>query len=309
MKNLLKFVLILSLTLNFSCSQASEIEDDYLDIASNYCITGEYDKAMEFLDKILKVNPENKQASDLKKGLSHVIAQDKVSFVTSVNPNVKQAQEFKRLGNEEEEYNALIKGTQSDNSYLAYYYLGDFHRAKKSYLKAIDAYNSSLSSRADFSPAYLALAVTLFDSGNYSSVLNPIDKYLSFNPEDDFAYALKARAEFQLGLVDKAEFDINRAMLINDCPEYRFEKAKILYKYGEFQDAKDLFKQLLADIQTSKIYEYLSMCDFELKNYMGALDNINKALILSDKDEYLERRYQEIKAILEGDDNEQEKDG
>ena len=31
---------------------ASEIEEDYLDMASSYCVTGEYKMAIEYLDKI-----------------------------------------------------------------------------------------------------------------------------------------------------------------------------------------------------------------------------------------------------------------
>ena len=50
---------------------ASEIEEDYLDIAANYCIMGDYQTAMEYLDKILTINPDNRYVKDLKKGLTN----------------------------------------------------------------------------------------------------------------------------------------------------------------------------------------------------------------------------------------------
>lgn len=158
---------------------ASEIEDDYLDIASNYCVMGDYNKAMEYLDKILSINPNNKQVQDLKKGLTHVISKDKKSFVEAVNPQVKQAQEYKRIGDEQMELSALTSATQGENGYLAYYYLGNFYRLKHDYQKAVDSYNSAVSLRPDFAQAFLASAIVLYDIGKFDSVINPIDKYLS----------------------------------------------------------------------------------------------------------------------------------
>jgi len=299
MKKLLSFLIVCVAFGLCIPAFADEIEEDYLDIASSYCVMGNYDAAMEYLDKIIAKNPDNKQVADLKRGLSHIISQDKKTFVTSVNPSIKKAQEYKRQGNEKMEYASLIEGTEGDNSYLAFYYLGNFYRDRNEFAKAIDAYNSSLSARSQFAQSYLALAITLYEEGKYESALNPIDKYLTIMPDDDLAYAVKSRIEFQLGMFEQAEIDNNKALSINDCPEYRFDKAKILYKSGDFKNAKDLFSEILPDIQTSKIYEYMGYCDYELKDYMSALNNIDKALILSNDDEYLENFYNEIKRHLE----------
>ncbi len=303
-----KFLLSLILSMSICCNLsvlADEVEEDYLDIAANYCVIGDYEAALVYLDKILMINPNNQNVIDLKKGLIHVIEGDKKSFVTGVNPYIKQAQEAKRIGDEKEEVAALISGTQVENSYLAYYYLGNYFRDKDNFLKALDAYNGALSAKADFAQAYLASAVTLFDVGRYEAVINPIDKYLTFNPNDDLAYAVKSRAEFELGMLEESREDNEKAIRINNCPEYQFDRAKILYKSEDYKTAKDIFTQLLPDIQTSKIYEYMSYCDIALEDYMSALMNINKALILSDDDEFLEIKYNEIKEILEKNNNEQ----
>ena len=66
-----KFLLSLILITAVCCTNisfANEIEEDYLDIAADYCIAGDYNSAMEYLNKILLINPDNKQISDLKKG-------------------------------------------------------------------------------------------------------------------------------------------------------------------------------------------------------------------------------------------------
>lgn len=303
-KFLLSMILILAVCSNIPVV-ANEIEDDYLDIAANYCVVGDYNSAMEYLDKVLIINPNNNQAKNLKNGLAHVIAQDKKSFISGVSPLVKQAQEYKRVGDERMELSTLLEATKNENAYLAYYYLGNFYRSKRDYLKAIDAYNASVSARPDFAPAYLTSAILLCEVGKYDAVLNPIDKYLTFVPQDDLAYAVKARAEFELGMLDEAQADNNKALKINNCPEYKFDRAKILYKLEKYDESKKLFTSLLPDIQTSKIYEYMALCDCAMNNYMSALMNLDKAIILSNDDVYLENKYNEVKEILENNSNEE----
>ncbi len=299
--------ILLSLILAFfvlSPVLASEIEDDYFDIAGNYCVTGDYKSAMEYLDKILQINPSNKRAMDLKNGLNHVISKDNKSFIDNVSPLVRDAMEYKRNGDETREWNTLVKATEDSNAYIAYYYLGNFYRSKKEYKNALNAYSASSSARTDFAPAYLATAIVLFETGQYNSAINPIDKYLSFNPEDDLAYAMKSRAEFELGMLTQAKDDNDIAIGINDCPEYQFDRAKILYRQGEYKESKELFKSLLNNIQTSKIYEYMGLCDLALKDYSGALTNFDRAILLTNDDEYLEMKYNEAKQLLENKNNE-----
>ncbi len=299
--------ILLSLILSIMiCTPAlsNEIEDDYFDIAGNYCVTGDYKSAMEYLDKILQINPDNKHAQDLKNGLNHVISKDNKSFIDNVSPLVRQAMEYKRIGDETSEWNTLVKATEDSNAYIAYYYLGNFYRSKKEYKNALNAYSASTSARPDFAPAYLGSAIVLFETGQYSSAINPLDKYLSFNPDDDLAYAMKSRAEFELGMLNQANDDNAVALGINDCPEYKFDKAKILYRQGLYKESKELFKSLLNDIQTSKIYEYMGLCDLALKDYSGALTNFDRAILLTNDDEYLEMKYNETKHLLESKNNE-----
>lgn len=308
MKKFLTITLIYLILANILPAYSSEIEEDYLDIASNYCITGDYNTALEYLNKILTLNPDNKYVQDLKKGLTHIISKDNKSFVESLNPLVKQSQEFKYKGDEKKELDLLTQAAQGQNSYLAYYFLGNYYADKQNYLKAADSYNSSVSSRADFAPAYLSTAIVLYNSGKYQSVINPIDKYLIFCPADDLAYAIKSRAEFELGLLEDSKKDNDKAIELNDCPEYQFDRAKILYKYDKFEESKKIFSSLLKYIQTSKIYEYMGMCDYAMQNYTSALSNIDKAIILSNDDQYLESLYNEIKEIIKNKKNEEIQD-
>lgn len=160
----------------------NEIEEDYFDMAASYSAEGDYASAMQYLDNILRINPSNTQAQDLKRGLTHVMSKDNKTFVSSVNPMVKQAEEYRKIGDEDKELSSLLQGTQTNNAYLAYYYLGNFYRRNHQYSKAIDAFNSSVSARPNFAQSYLAQAIVLNEIGEYNSAINPIDKYLTFNP-------------------------------------------------------------------------------------------------------------------------------
>ncbi|MCM1339682.1 MAG: tetratricopeptide repeat protein [Muribaculaceae bacterium] len=287
---------------------ANEVEEDYLDMAAGYCVKGEYALAMDYLDKILMINSANTRVMNLKKGLTHIMNNDMQSYVAGVNPQVKQAHEYKRAGSDQGELQSLKNAAAQANSYLAYYYLGNFYRDRQDYLHALDSYNAALSAKPDFVQAYLASGITLFEAGKYESALNPLDKYITFVPDDDLAYAVKSRAEFQLGMMVEAKADNDKAISLNDCSQYQFDRAKLLYKAGEYNAAKNLFQALLSDIQNSKIYEYLGYCDFALGDYVNSLMNIDKAIILSDGDEYLENRYNEIKEMLENSNAQTEED-
>jgi len=49
----------------------------------------------------------------------------------------------------------------------------------------------------------------------------------------------------------------------------------------------------------------MGFCDLAMNDYMSALMNIDKAIILSNDDEFLENKYNEIKRILESNQNAQ----
>ena len=117
MKKFLLSIIVCMFTL--TCVWADEIEDDYLDMAAGYCVKAEYAMAMEYLDKILAINPNNTKVMDLKKGLTHILNNDMQSYVIGVNPQVKQAQEYKLAGSEQGEFQLLKSGTTQPNAYLA----------------------------------------------------------------------------------------------------------------------------------------------------------------------------------------------
>ena len=75
--------------MTFSVS-ASELTEDYFDMASNYVIQGNYREAVNFLNKILVTEPQNSNVRDLKNGLEQILQGRNKSFILSKSNNVKQ---------------------------------------------------------------------------------------------------------------------------------------------------------------------------------------------------------------------------
>ena len=196
--------LLIMLLLNFSLvCFASELTDDYIDIASGYCVSGNYREAMNYLNKALAAEPGNIKVKELKSGLERIM-------------------------------NKQPGSTQ-------------------------------VSSRANNS---------------------------------DVSLALMAKANLEAGRYTDAEFDINRALKLNDDISYKFIKGKILYHEGRYSEAKAILEPLTSEFKTSELFKYIGLCDEGLRNYADALMNIDKAIILSDEDKTLEAKYNEIKARM-----------
>ncbi len=297
------FVILLILFCALS-TKASEIEDDYLDIASNYAIIGDYKNTSAYLDKILQINPNNSNALKLKDKISDINSKNRNYLDENLNPYIKDAMKYKHSGDTQKMINALQEGTKAPNGYLAYYYLGNYFRSINDYKNAIDFYKTSIAIKPNFSPAYLGLGITLNHARMFQSSINPLEKYLEIEQNDDLAYYIKAQSEFELGLFQQALNDINKSVTINNAPEYRLVKAKILTKTQNYQEAKKILHEILPNIQTSETYEYMGLCEYNLGNYSSALSNYERSIILSEDDKRLEAKYNEVKSILESRQNE-----
>ena len=126
-----------------------------------------------------------------------------------------------------------------------------------------------------------------------------LNKYLGYNKNSDIAYALRAEANMNLNYLAEAEDDIKQALDIEENIAYLLIEAKILYYKGNYDTAREKLNILSRNIQTSEVYKLLGLCDYAQNNYGSALLNIDKAIILSDDDKSLNSTYNNIKLILD----------
>ncbi len=273
---------------------ANEMTEDYFDIATNYCIEGNYSQAVNYLDKILAIEPDNKSVSDLKNGLNRIIQGKNTSFILPKSNAVKQAVDCKKSGDKQGEMNALAAGTD----YWAYYFLGDYYRQNKNYQQAISYFVKSVNAKPSFTQCYLQIAICYFESKNYYQTITYLNQYLKINPQDDFAYALRARAQVNLGDCDSALSDILTAMALENSIDYRFLEGKILYKMKRYSQALQKLEKLADEIRTAEVYKYIGLSYAELGNENQALLNLDKSLLLFEDDKTVQDRYNEIKSRI-----------
>lgn len=293
----MKKLLLTGLFFALICSStyANELTEDYFDIATNYCIEGNYVDAAAYLDKILLIEPGNKNVADLRNGLMQIIQGQNTSFILPKSNAVKQAVNAKKAGNKQGELTALAAG----NDYWAYYFLGNFHKNNRDYNQAVSYYIKSVNAKPSFTQCYLEIAVCYFEVGNFQQAVTYLNQYLKINQQDDFAYALRARAQANLNNNDAALSDILTAMALENSIDYRFLEGKILYNMKRYQQAKEKLEKLTDEIQTAEIYKFIGLCEAEMGNYTQAIINLDKSILLFEDDKTVNTKYNEIKARIE----------
>ena len=289
MKKFLFLALFVSLT--GSSVLANEMTEDYFDIATNYVIEGNYRETLNYLDKILMLEPNNKSVQDLRNGLRQIIQGNNKSFILPKSPAVKQSIDARKAGNKQGELNALASG----NDAWAYYFLGEYYKENGDYTQAINYFIKSVNSKPNFVQCYLEISVCYYEKGNYAQALTYLNQYLKINPDDDFAYSLRARCYANMGNNDSALNDILTAIAFENNADYRFLEGKILYNMRRYDQAVEKLEKLSLEIQTAEVYKYLGLSQAEIGNKADAILNLEKAIIFSDEDKLVNQKYNELK--------------
>ncbi len=295
----MKRLLVISLILSSLCMpvMANEIIEDYMDIVSNDCVLGDYADAVLYLDKIIKMTPNNQEYKKLKDLLYQLGTTNQKSFISGYNPQLDKAFSAKLAGDRVGEENALKEATNG-GSFWAYSYLGDYFRDNKKYQEAIDAYFKAYELQPSFTQALLSIAVCYLESGQYDMVNEPIRRFLYQNQQSDVAYAIRAKAYMMLGQYVDAETEIVTALALNNDIEYKLLQGIILTKRGSYPKAINVLSEVAKEVQTSDVYKYLGYCYLGIKDYNNAMLNMDKAIILSDDDNELKTKYNETKNLI-----------
>ncbi len=275
---------------------ASELTEDYFDIASEYATYGKYSDATVYVDKLLQLEPNNLDAKELKNTLVRVTNANAKSYLTSFDKNYQQAENYKKQGNKTKQISQLASAT---SDYWSMFALANIYRDNSDFKNAIAYYQKAIALKPAFAQSYLGLAQSYYDLGDFKNAINYADKYLSYNQKSDIAYALRAQANMEMNYLIEAQDDIKKALDIEENISYLLIDAKIAYYRGNYDDARDKLNLLSRNVQTSEVYKYIGLCDYAQNDLSNALLNIDKAIILSDDDKDLNLKYNEIKSELD----------
>ena len=296
-KYILSLIIPILISITPSAVLANEMTEDYLDIATSYAVSGNYASAMDYLDKILSIEPANKEIVSLKNMLKSMQNGSLTSPMVNENRNLVLAQEAKRSGNKNAELQYLTAAANS-GGYWANMFTGDFYRKTKQYSKAITYYQNALNSTTQSSAPLLYIGICYFEMKNYNEAFPVLTQFIAYNQQESYAYAMRARVLTELGRYNDAETDIITAIALEDTLEYRYIEGLILFQRGNYPKAKDSLEKIANLIQTSDVYKFLGLSYYATGDLNNALLNLDKAILLSNDDKTLQTKYNEIKAKL-----------
>lgn len=278
---------------------SNEMVEDYTDIAKNYAVQGDYSGATAYFNKILTIEPNNQEVKDNIKMLQRFVSPVKKSYAARVNQGLDNAMNARKNGNMQAALD-YIKSASTGSSFLYYNFLGEYYKETRQYNLAIAAFNQALQANPDFTQAHLAVALCHYEMGDYEGVIPPVTRFIYYNQQEDFGYALRAKAYMKMGRYNDAETEIVTALALNDDIEYKLLKGIILCNKSQYRQAVEILEPLTETVQTADIYKYLGYAYYGLQDYSSALLNLDKAIILCDDDKALVSKYNEVKMKLSG---------
>jgi len=275
----------------------NELVEDYLDIATSYAVSGNYTQALDYLDKILVLEPQNRHVAGLKNTLRQMQSGAVTSPMITSNKKLLQAQNAKKNGDKTGEQQALTSAA-ADGGYWANMFAGDFYREAKQYQKAINYYQQAANSSMNSSSPLLYTGICYFEMKDYNSAYPILTRFIAYNQQESYAYAMRARVLTELGRFNDAETDIVTALALEDTIEYRYLEGLILFKRGNYKKAQETLGKIAHEIQTSDVYKFLGMSYYATGDLKNALINLDKAILLAGNDIELKNQYNQIKSKL-----------
>ncbi len=285
------------LIMTTTASFANEVTDDYMDIAASYAVSGNYATAEEYLNKILSLEPGNKDVANLKIFLQQAQKNNTPSAIVSSDSKLAQAQNALKTGNKQLQMQLLTQAASS-GGYWQNMFAGHFFRKEKQFSKALQYYQNALNATTQSSAPLLYIGICYFEMKNYNEAYPILTQFIAYNQQESYAYAMRARVETELGRYNDAETDVVTAIALEDTIEYRYLEGLILFKRGNYKKAQTSLEKIASQIQTSDIYKFLGLSYYATGDLNNALLNLDKAIILSNDDMELKTKYNEIKSKL-----------
>lgn len=355
-----KHIVLLSLVAFMSFPAfATDVVEDYFDMAKNFYRSGDYSESLEYANQILKNSPThfganylnviltqpvgniddlnlNKTINIRPTGMKTGVKQSdeynfkgeelyskkdylnaKTAFQTSIKYNIRNVYAYNNLGltywklgkysqakkmfekayrinnafvtplnnlaqmlieNKEYKsaYQTLNKVIQNNkNDYCAYYLLGLLNKEQGKYQQAIKCFNQVTLISPKFSLPYIQLADVYYLTKDYSWSNSTLDRYIEFNPKDDYAYFMLYRNYLAMKDYHVAKNYIVKAASINNCLDYRLSLAEIETYLDNICGAVAVLKSI--NNPNSEVLNELGNYYFQLKDYESALAAYNNA--------------------------------
>ncbi len=268
-----KGIMLLSLVFVMSvCTSsifASEITDDYFDIAESYFKSNNYAKSLEYLDLILKIEPENKSAKLLRDKISppRIEIKEEINKTSEILLKADEPKNFVILNVPQ----ADIEKMDYDTNY--YNRKGQEFYQKKEYNQAVEYFYKSVKLNKRNAQAYNNLAMAYWAKNNPSLAVKYFKKAHRINRRYTQPLVNLANMYKQTGDSKKQIYYLKKAVKINPNDYLAYYWLGDYYRSsGDYTSAISSFKEVVKiNPKFSQAYLSLAMCFFEKEEFNYAL--------------------------------------
>lgn len=138
--------------------------------------------------------------------------------------------------------NQAIEKNKKD--YCAYYLLGVLNKKEGKYQDALKALNSASQIAPDFALTYLQQADIYYSTKDYAWANSALDRYIELSPKDDYSYYMKYKNYIRLKDYNMAQTYIIKAIMMNNCIDYRIALASVETLLNNPKGAVDALKTI-----------------------------------------------------------------
>lgn len=283
-KGILLFVMLLLSVQQLSPVYSSDLTDDYFDIATNYFNSSDNDKAIEYLDSILKIEPDNLKAKTLKnKILPPKENKENIdSKITTSSNNIKPPENFTILDAPDVDLTKLACNSQY---YIAkgveFYNKCEFDVAVEYFFRAIsvDRFNAV---------AYNDLALAYEGKNAPGLAIKYFKKSNSINRAYTQPLVNLAMLYKKLGQDEKTIFYLKKAMCFNNKDYMAYNNLAEFYQCKtDYSNAIQNYKSAVKiNPKFANSYLNLAICFIETEDFNYALMVLNQYLELKPDSDY-----------------------
>ncbi|MDD3001109.1 MAG: tetratricopeptide repeat protein [Candidatus Riflebacteria bacterium] len=198
---------------------------------------GEFDKAIEKLDKCIKIAPETAEIF-----LYHGTLLRRIGNLDAARKSLNKSAEL----------NAFVSKT--------YYQLGVLELTQQNYAEAKNMFQKSIQLSPDDPYAHYQLGITYNNLGDNKLAIMEIKRATILHPTDSYGHSKLGQLYQQTHQLDKAISAYSQALSIKGADSFVIERlAEVLAEKGDFERAATLFQEALSGQFHPEIKTMLSL--------------------------------------------------
>ncbi len=266
-----KHIVLLSLMAFISLpGYATDVVEDYFDMAKNFYRAGDYSQSLEYANQILKDSPTHFGANYL-----NVILTQPVGSIDDLNLN--KTINIRPIG--------LKTGVKQSDEYN---FKGEELYSKKDYINAQIAFQTSIKNNIRNAYAYNNLGLTYWKLGKYTLAKKMFEKAYRIN--NSFVAPLNNLAQMSIENKEyKSAYQTLNKVILNNKNDYcAYYLLGLLNKeQGKYQQAIKCFNQVtLLSPKFSLSYIQLADVYYLTKDYSWSNSTLDKYIEFNSKDDY-----------------------